>query len=896
MPRIIGKIIEIIKNNDDLISMDTMFVINCEEQIVTCHYYVEVKNIQVGDLACCDGVYEVIDNQNIFVCDNVSFRYIFDLKVLIYKLRPFYLLKTEKLLTEYSVNVCNRLTEYCEINYHTYSSDTILKMFSDLRNDFGSNLKMDFYKYVFEQSASKYGYKGKSPIKVINLFLSKIYLDYLRRPLELLGLSDSDINLLIEYHIDLYDAYKNIKLNPYCYPFYDIHKAYSICKNHLKIDTKLPIDNLINGSKSFEYYDEKTDHNNIQEITLDVINCAVIARTVFNNLFTKKWTSTPIERFNNLNYDLLKCLEKYHCVVNGSDIYIKNVFYFEKNVVDCIYKYITMKKIPFNSEIMFKSEKVSNDQKKAVIEIFDSNLSMLIGGPGTGKTTILSQIIFNASLNKHRVLCLCFMGSATTRVRKVVQENGLSDNCDIMTVHMALKLIPRREFGYKYVIIDEFSMINLLLFSEFMNLIKEKLMIKKDIRLILVGDSNQLEPINYGFVMDQLIKVSAVKKIFLTENFRSIKNINNLCNELIDKNRINNRININWDDYIDHDTFNIHIGYKLVINNLLKHYFTEYNELKHGSFEQYRDRFVIISPYKRYIKDLNEYFQDHFVKFDNPYTRINGVNFYVGDRVMNKINNYSINVMNGDKGKVTNIDEHFVVCTFDNGINLYPFIEDRVLSKLIDFIFRFNINIKFEEENEDNKKKPIKNNQEQIYKKIETLKETLIQQYKDYKENNIKKEVELFEQCANLFINLLYLFPFTFSSDHKELEFFRIKNLVLSYCITTHSSQGDEYRNVIYFVPNKSKFITINNANTGFSRAIDKLDVVTDSIETLNYVSFNKKIKVFDKLAENICKRLPEGINQLEIEETKEVEINQSDDYDIYDDDEIEYNDDDFFY
>ena len=81
MPRIVGQIIEIIIDNSDLITMDTMFSINCEDKKVTCHYYVEVKNIQVGDLAFCDGNYEVINDQNIFVCDNVSFRYIFDLKV-----------------------------------------------------------------------------------------------------------------------------------------------------------------------------------------------------------------------------------------------------------------------------------------------------------------------------------------------------------------------------------------------------------------------------------------------------------------------------------------------------------------------------------------------------------------------------------------------------------------------------------------------------------------------------------------------------------------------------------------------------------------------------------------------------------------------------------------------
>jgi hypothetical protein len=896
MPRIVGQIIEIIIDNSDLITMDTMFSINCEDKKVTCHYYVEVKNIQVGDLAFCDGNYEVINDQNIFVCDNVSFRYIFDLKVLIYNLRPFFITKNEKLIVEYVENVCNKLTEYCEINYHNYSSDTLLKMFSDLKNESGNTLKMDFYKNVFENLVNKYGYKGVSPLKVIKTFLNKIYFDYLRRPLELLGLSDGDINLLIEYHIDLSDAYKKIKLNPYVYPFYDIHKAYNICKHHLELDTKLSIDILVNGSKIFEYYDENTNHNKIEEITLDVINCAVICRSVFNNLINKKWTSTPIDRFNNFNCDLIKVLENYNCRVNGSDIYLKNIFYYEKNVVDCIHKYITMNKIPFNSEILFKSEKISNDQKKAVIEIFNSNLSMLIGGPGTGKTTILSQIIFNASLNKDRVLCLCFMGSATTRVRKVVQENGLSNDCDIMTVHMALKLIGKRDFGYKYVIIDEFSMIDLVLFSEFINLIKERLMLYKNIRLILVGDSNQLEPIKYGFVMDQLIKVSVIKKIFLSENFRSIKNINNICNELIDKNRINNKININWEKYQDYDTFNIHFGDKLIINSLLKQYFNEYNELKHGKFENYRDRFVIISPYRSYIKEVNEYFQDHFVKFNNQYTRINGVNFYVGDRVMNKINNYSINVMNGDKGKVTNIDQNYIICTFDDGINLYPFIEDKVLSKLIDFINTFKINIKFEDENIDldNKKKRVKNDRNVINQKIEELKEKLMEQYNDCKNSGKRKDVELFEQNANLFINLLYLFPFTFSSDNKEIEFFSIKNLVLSYCITTHSSQGDEYRNVIYFVPNKSKFITINNVNTGFSRAIDKLDVVTNNIDTLNYVSFNKKIKVFDKLAENICKKLPEGNNLLEIEdETKTME---NDDYEDYDDEEIEYNDDDFFY
>lgn len=163
-----------------------------------------------------------------------------------------------------------------------------------------------------------------------------------------------------------------------------------------------------------------------------------------------------------------------------------------------------------------------NDQKNAVINSINSGVSVITGGPGTGKTTII-KCILNILKNHHQsVTLLAPTGRASKR---------MSESCgeDASTIHRALMLdfghgridSEHERFVYNernplpsdVVIVDEMSMVDVQLMY---NLVSA---LKPTARLILVGDKNQLPSVGAGNVLadiiaSQIVPVSALTKIY----------------------------------------------------------------------------------------------------------------------------------------------------------------------------------------------------------------------------------------------------------------------------------------------------------------------------------------------------------------------------------------------
>ncbi len=164
--------------------------------------------------------------------------------------------------------------------------------------------------------------------------------------------------------------------------------------------------------------------------------------------------------------------------------------------------------------------KLSEKQMEGVKKAFASMVSIITGGPGTGKTTVEKIILYiREKLSVDMVLLTAPTGRAS---RRMAECTGFMGAC---TMHSALgltneELDEEREemLEAQLILSDEFSMIDMRLGYEFFS------HIKKGTRLILIGDVNQLPSVGPGNVFRELIQCGIIPVTVLDMVFRQKEN------------------------------------------------------------------------------------------------------------------------------------------------------------------------------------------------------------------------------------------------------------------------------------------------------------------------------------------------------------------------------------
>lgn len=214
--------------------------------------------------------------------------------------------------------------------------------------------------------------------------------------------------------------------------------------------------------------------------------------------------------------------------LDGTTVVSLRLYYFaEKKVASLIYRLCNTERMAISANyerLIRASEKdqgisLSELQRNAVISSLQNGVSIITGGPGTGKTTIIKMIL--AVLNSQGIATA--LAAPTGRAAKRMQE---ATGEAASTIHRLLEYsysddevlrFQRNEenpLEYDCVIIDEMSMVDILLMQGLLSALRP------ESRLILVGDADQLPPVGAGNVLKDLISGGNIHTVRLNEIFR----------------------------------------------------------------------------------------------------------------------------------------------------------------------------------------------------------------------------------------------------------------------------------------------------------------------------------------------------------------------------------------
>ena len=291
-------------------------------------------------------------------------------------------------------------------------------------------------------------------------------------------------------------------------------------------------------------------------------------------------------------------------------------------------------------------------------QAIDSKVMVLTGGPGTGKTTTTQGIIAAYKAAGLRILLAAPTGRASKRMS---EATGM----EAKTIHRLLEYNPQD--GYKRndenplegdaLIVDECSMIDIILMYNLMKAIPEHM------RLVMVGDIDQLPSVGAGNVLRDIIESEKIPVIRLTRIFRQAQSSRIVMSaHAINQGRfpdISNGMNTDFFFIKKDDPEQVADEIvKLVRDRLPK------------AYKQPLCNIQVLTPMQRSVVgagNLNTVLQQALNH--NTLSLSRGGNTYkLGDRVMQIRNNYDKNVFNGDIGTVekVNLEDRTLTINFDD--------------------------------------------------------------------------------------------------------------------------------------------------------------------------------------------------------------------------------------
>ncbi len=320
--------------------------------------------------------------------------------------------------------------------------------------------------------------------------------------------------------------------------------------------------------------------------------------------------------------------------------------------------------------------KFADAQRETVKAAINSQIMVITGGPGTGKTTLIRAILKLREANGYTV----FLAAPTGRAAKRMSE---ATGHEAKTIHRLLEYIgtgkengdflrnEKNPLECDLLIVDEASMIDQILFYHLLQALPSKA------SLILVGDVNQLPSVGAGNVLADIIESGVCHVAELSEIFRQSQE----SRIIVNAHRINNgKMPLVDEDYAAglKDFYIIQQDNPEKTLDTIRTLVTE-KIPQRFNFNPLTDVQVLTPMHKGSagtIK-LNEELQKLLNKTGGASVQKMGRTFREGDKVMQLKNNYDKDVYNGDIGVVYSVngETEQMIVKMDNGLVSYDFGE-----------------------------------------------------------------------------------------------------------------------------------------------------------------------------------------------------------------------------
>lgn len=297
---------------------------------------------------------------------------------------------------------------------------------------------------------------------------------------------------------------------------------------------------------------------------------------------------------------------------------------------------------------------LAEKQKQAIRMTLFNKLSILSGGPGTGKTHTINAIINTAEhFLPGAMISLCApTGRAAKRMTELTGRKA-------ETIHRLIKIYGGdngdageetfEEVDADFLIVDESSMIDAHVFNVLLNAVTDRT------RILLVGDYNQLPSVGPGLILRDLMESGAVPKTILTEIFRQAQDsqiVTNSYNIIHGKGIDSLTYDPKKKDFLFKELANVEEIINITLNVMKK-------AIRQGATLDEIQVLTVLNGGDLGVHELNRRIQKCFNPKTGKYKEVQvGVDLYlrIFDRVMQTRNNYDLNVFNGEVGRIESID------------------------------------------------------------------------------------------------------------------------------------------------------------------------------------------------------------------------------------------------
>ena len=382
----------------------------------------------------------------------------------------------------------------------------------------------------------------------------------------------------------------------------------------------------------------------------------------FNEIYLKTYKYLDINiDISTFEYYILKLNKSNEVIIIDDKYILKSIYDVEtsiSNKISILTKY-PPKEIKGLDGVLDMLENVfeikyNELQRKAIKSSLENKINIITGGPGTGKTTIIKGIVEAYKqierITDDKLVSDMVLLAPTGRAARRIME---ATNFSAYTIHKFLKwdketdtfqINKFNKSNAKIVIIDEASMVDIFLFNSLLEGLND------DVRIILVGDYNQLPSVLPGQILKDLIDSDVVPTIKLNLLYRQKEDsyIINLSKEVNDGYLSDDFVSKKGDyNFIEvsKDQINL-ITCELCKKALEKGY--NYNQIQ-----------VLIPMYRGVngIDNLNNKLQEIFNPKDENKDEFihNDITFREGDKVLQTKNINDLEISNGDIGIIDSI-------------------------------------------------------------------------------------------------------------------------------------------------------------------------------------------------------------------------------------------------